>query len=439
MANLDEATRTKFVQTMQDARTKQTAETMAAIGKLLTKAQKATYNKMIGEPFDLAKLRGPGGPGGPGRAGWPRRPRRPPAATAGQDGRDRQGGHDRRPPAPRRRPSRPPARASARAGAATDRASVGLTFPDRWACRIKDGGRRPSTAPGPRPAHSRAATPRPSQPRRPSHASRSDARPGPALDRDRPVPGPGPALAGGWTLPDESRGHRVAPLLLLSRPDVRDDLQLPAAMAAEVDRAIDDLHRKAAALKGQTGEAAVDGRRAVDEGQRAWLESHLTPDQRRPAGPARPPLGRPRRHGHPPDRRRGPRPLRRAAGRPGQGRRRLQGPPRARASDAEQHLAAQALAVLSDGQKLRWERMLGRPFMPRADVLGGPLIERGRLAHSWMIERPGPVRAGVSRPAGPRPHARGRCQAISQPEASRSRKAPGRRRVIGLPVRSKSP
>ena len=32
-----------------------------------------------------------------------------------------------------------------------------------------------------------------------------------------------PAFAG-WTLPEESRGSRVAPLFLLSRADVREDL-----------------------------------------------------------------------------------------------------------------------------------------------------------------------------------------------------------------------
>jgi hypothetical protein len=34
--------------------------------------------------------------------------------------------------------------------------------------------------------------------------------------------------------------------------------------------------------------------------------------------------------------------------------------------DAEQHLATQVMATLSEGQKQRWERMLGRPFHPRA-------------------------------------------------------------------------
>jgi len=176
---------------------------------------------------------------------------------------------------------------------------------------------------------------------------------------------PNSARAGGWALPDESRGHRVAPLLLLSRPDVRDDLRIPAAMADEIDRAIDDLHRKAAALKGKSGEAALEGRRAVDEGEKLWLESHLAPDQvdrlsqldLRWEGPAalatRPSVAE-------------------ALSLSGEQRAALARavadrkvhPEKAR--EAEDRLAALAISALSDGQKSRWVQMLGRPFIPHA-------------------------------------------------------------------------
>ena len=69
MQNLDEATRTRLTNAMTDLTNKQSGATMAAIGKLLTKAQQSKYQAMIGAPFDIAKLRpnfGPGGPGGPG-------------------------------------------------------------------------------------------------------------------------------------------------------------------------------------------------------------------------------------------------------------------------------------------------------------------------------------------------------------------------------------
>jgi hypothetical protein len=47
-------------------------KTIASISKVLTKSQKAAFNKMLGKPFDLTKLTNPNGPGGPGG---------PPAAT----------------------------------------------------------------------------------------------------------------------------------------------------------------------------------------------------------------------------------------------------------------------------------------------------------------------------------------------------------------------
>ena len=84
---------------------------------------------------------------------------------------------------------------------------------------------------------------------------------------------------GSWSLPEESRGSRVAPLLLLSRPEIRDDLKIAPDQVAEIDRAIADLFARAAALKGKTGPAAIDGRKAVDDGEIAWLEKHLTTDQ----------------------------------------------------------------------------------------------------------------------------------------------------------------
>jgi hypothetical protein len=177
-----------------------------------------------------------------------------------------------------------------------------------------------------------------------------------------------PAFAGPWSLPDESRGVRVAPLLLLSRPDIRDDLQLPAALAPEVEKAIGDLFEKAAALKGKTGEAAVAGRRLVDEGQKAWLEAHLTPDQvdrlsqidLRWEGPAalatRPSVAGALALS---DEQRAA--LNRAVLERNAHRDRTRD-----ALAAEHHLAVRAQSILSDGQKKRWEQMLGRPIAAKA-------------------------------------------------------------------------
>ncbi len=45
------------LKSMEDGRTKLDDQTMVAVGKALTKAQRTTFNKMIGEKFDVAQLR----------------------------------------------------------------------------------------------------------------------------------------------------------------------------------------------------------------------------------------------------------------------------------------------------------------------------------------------------------------------------------------------
>ena len=179
---------------------------------------------------------------------------------------------------------------------------------------------------------------------------------------------PAPALAAGWSLPDESIGTRVAPLLLLSRPEVRDDLRLSSDQSVEVEKAIADLHAKAVALRGLTGEEAIARRRLVDEGQRTWLEAHLTPDQvERLAqldlgweGPAamvtRKPVAEALALS---DEQKAAlaRTIHECNGR------REKGMP---AAESELEHAQRALAILSEGQKARWERMVGRPIAIKA-------------------------------------------------------------------------
>ncbi len=173
------------------------------------------------------------------------------------------------------------------------------------------------------------------------------------------------AFAGGWGLPNESRGARVAPLLLLSRPDVRDDLKLTPDQAVEADRAIADFHRQAVGLKGRTDASAKAERRVVDERQWMWIELHLNDDQRdrlgqldlRWEGPAA-------MHTRPavaealslsPDQKA-------AIGRAVADR------TTERAKDpiaAEKRFDHKVIAFLDEGQKQRWDRMLGRPFAPK--------------------------------------------------------------------------
>ena len=190
-----------------------------------------------------------------------------------------------------------------------------------------------------------------------------------------PVParaGSGPDGAAGptpgWNLPDASRGARVAPILLLSRPEIQAELHMKPDQVSDVARVIADARHKAIQLRGRTDAAAVDLRRGVDEEQRAWLETKLTEDQverlseidlrwegvaaiaTRPgvaeslalssdqkATLGRAVIERNAHRGRPLERERDP-------------------------AAAERHFTQQVWSTLTDGQRKRWERMLGRPL-----------------------------------------------------------------------------
>jgi hypothetical protein len=85
--------------------------------------------------------------------------------------------------------------------------------------------------------------------------------------------------AGEWTLPDDRLGIRTAPLLLLSRPDVQGDLKLDRAQILGAQNMINELTRRAAALRGRSGTAVIAERRAIDEAQLDWLGKNLTGNQ----------------------------------------------------------------------------------------------------------------------------------------------------------------
>jgi hypothetical protein len=175
---------------------------------------------------------------------------------------------------------------------------------------------------------------------------------------------PRAGLAGSWSLPDASRGSRVAPLLLLSRPEVRDDLRLAPDQVAEAEKAVAALREQAAALRGQTGEAVLTGRRAVDEGQKTWLQEHLTPDQvdrlwqvdllwEGPAAMATRPgvaddLGLSDEQ--------------KAALRVALAERNARRDQTGDVAGANRQFGERALVVLSDAQKKRWTEMVGRPI-----------------------------------------------------------------------------
>lgn len=90
---------------------------------------------------------------------------------------------------------------------------------------------------------------------------------------------PAPHPPSPWP-PDTLIGVRIAPLLLLCRPEIRADVGLDPRQTAELEGAIAALHPRAAALRGQTGTAAVAARKAIDEAMQRWIDAHLSEAQR---------------------------------------------------------------------------------------------------------------------------------------------------------------
>jgi hypothetical protein len=174
----------------------------------------------------------------------------------------------------------------------------------------------------------------------------------------------GTAHAADYYLSEERLGLRTVPLLLLSRPDVRADLALNGEQSVAAESAIDQLYRKAEALRGKGDTPdVVAARRALDLAQEQWFETHLSETQRArldqidlqwegPAALARPTVAASlaltadqRRH------------LATAIAE----RRRQRQAGRIRPED-EHHLAEQVLGLLTEPQKSAWKAMLGRPI-----------------------------------------------------------------------------
>jgi len=91
---------------------------------------------------------------------------------------------------------------------------------------------------------------------------------------------PSHVSAGSDGLPDDRLGRRTAPLLLLSRDDVRQDLGLTQPQGTEVDKAIIEFYSRAWELKGKKGPAADAERKKIDQEQVTWINTHLTAKQR---------------------------------------------------------------------------------------------------------------------------------------------------------------
>jgi hypothetical protein len=93
--------------------------------------------------------------------------------------------------------------------------------------------------------------------------------------------GPVLGLAGPPPLTDERLGIRTAPLLLLSRPDVRAEIHLDSAQAADADRTLGELYQQALTLKGKHGTDVEARKRSIDLAGEQWLQTKLSETQRK--------------------------------------------------------------------------------------------------------------------------------------------------------------
>ena len=187
---------------------------------------------------------------------------------------------------------------------------------------------------------------------------------------------PRTCLAGPRPLPDSRLGIQTAPLLLLSRADVRADVGLDQRQAEEAERAITELYVRAFAVKQMKGEQAIAGRREINEAMLRWLHTWLTDAQRRrlvqvdlqwegPSAVIRREVVAKALDLSPEQ----CDTLKRLVDE--HHRRRAQGS--YQWSD-EHRLAEQVLAALSEPQRQRWKAILGRPFTPQlASAKANPL------------------------------------------------------------------
>lgn len=82
------------------------------------------------------------------------------------------------------------------------------------------------------------------------------------------------------SLPNSMLGVRVTPLLLLSRADVRADLNLSSEQTQSAERAIQSLHQQAQSLRKKPDNAETKrARRAIDDEAFRWINTRLTPEQ----------------------------------------------------------------------------------------------------------------------------------------------------------------
>ena len=175
-----------------------------------------------------------------------------------------------------------------------------------------------------------------------------------------------------WVLPDDRLGVPTAPLLLLTRPEIRADLKLTPDQSASAARALRDLMSQAARLRDQpNGPELVAARRTIDVAQQTWISTQLSKEQQArlvqldlqwegPAALVRRPV------------------VAETLGLSGEQRQRLQQLLVTSASSAPTpEVARQALEVLRPEQSIRYRSMLGPPlaFRHQTTNLAGKSVE----------------------------------------------------------------
>jgi hypothetical protein len=191
------------------------------------------------------------------------------------------------------------------------------------------------------------------------------------------------------TVLDDRFGCRVAPILLLARPDVQQDLKLDAQQILRARTAIARLIERGLLLKNQSGPAVVAGRKAIDDDMASWLVQHLKLDQRDrlhqvslqwegPSAMVDRPLVAEYLSLSADQQSSIARVLAERDSRRAQG---------GLTTDARERFTAQALAILSREQKEQWDRLLGPPCRfsiggPSTRVTRHPVDPAARPGHT---------------------------------------------------------
>jgi hypothetical protein len=75
-------------------------------------------------------------------------------------------------------------------------------------------------------------------------------------------------------------GLPIAPILLLTRADVRQELKLTPEQVSESERAVAEIFKQASTLRGRKDEQAIAARKAIDDRSVAWISQTLSIAQR---------------------------------------------------------------------------------------------------------------------------------------------------------------